>query len=137
MKSKIYISTILLVVIVICIGPYHRVGIWLLKNDNPVHAEALEILMDIISDRVREAADLYKQNITGTILIVEPDKITYRDLDKRNTNIISNSQKSQIDLVVMGNTHLSVIILPDYTTRRNSSKESNDYQRVLRKQIRV
>lgn len=119
MKSKIYISSILLVLIIfICAGTFQRAGLWLLKKDNPEHADALVILMGSVSDRVQEAADLYKQNVIGKILIVGPDEITSIAHEEGDTNITNNSQQSLSDLVAMGIPPDSVIILPGYANRR-------------------
>ena len=116
MKSKIFIFGFIIVIFVACIGPCRRAGKWLVKNDKPEHADAMVILMGTVSERIREAADLYKQKVTGKILIVGP--ALRNDHYDKGIQARNNSLESRYALIARGLPPDSIIILPGYVTRR-------------------
>ena len=116
MKSKLYISGIIILIFVAGIGTCRRAGNWLVKNDKPDHADAMVILMGTVSERIREAADLYNQKVTGKILIVGP--ALRNDHDDKGLFVNNNSIESRDALIARGLPPDSIIILPGCETRR-------------------
>jgi uncharacterized SAM-binding protein YcdF (DUF218 family) len=84
------------------LGSCRKAGTWLVMKDNPVHADAIVILMGSISDRILQATDLYKQGSAREVIIVEESMGAYRALEERGVQIISNTRQVRDALVTLG-----------------------------------
>jgi uncharacterized SAM-binding protein YcdF (DUF218 family) len=111
-RNRIIYSGIFLFFILVSATTCRNAGKWLVKNDNPVHADALVILMGSIPDRVLEATDLYKAGLTDRVVIVEESMGAYRELEARGAHIISNTQQCRNAAIALGIPEESIVVLP-------------------------
>ena len=102
MKSRIIFVFILGLVAAVDIVSCRRAGIWLVKDDNPEHGDALVLLMGSIPDRVMKAADLYNAGTASRLIIVEESMGNYRELEERGVSIISNTTQAHNAAVRLG-----------------------------------
>jgi uncharacterized SAM-binding protein YcdF (DUF218 family) len=116
MKPKISLIVIILVIAIIYVNACRRAGSWLVKEDEPVHADAMVILMGSIADRVLQAADLYKRGLVGKVIIVEESMDAYKELEAKGVDIISKTQQYRDAGVSLGIPPDSIIILPGDAT---------------------
>ena len=89
-----------------------KAGLWLIKEDHPVNADAIVILTGSIADRVLQAADIYKSGYAGKILIVNESMGAYKELEKRGFSVISKTSQTKDALVFFNVPRDSIIILP-------------------------
>lgn len=128
MKSWIYKLGVLLVILLLLVGGCRRAGTWLVKSDQPEHADAIVMLMGSISDRVLQTADLYHGQVSGKVLIVEEGMGAYRVLEERGVQIISNSTQVRSALISLGIPADSIMILPcGATSTRMEAATVTDY----------
>ncbi len=88
MKSRILLSSIVLIIIIAYIACCRKAGQWLVKEDEPVTADAIVILMGSVYDRVLKATDLYHQGFSKKLIMVETRKV--EDFKIRNTSQTRN-----------------------------------------------
>jgi uncharacterized SAM-binding protein YcdF (DUF218 family) len=117
MKSRIYIYGISILLLIVCLGIFRKAGSWLVKEDQPVHADAIVILMGSISDRVLWAVDIHHAGLASKVIMVETnppnsDKVVYEE----ETLGISNTMESRNELVSMGVPADSISIIPGGAT---------------------
>ena len=115
-RSKISRLAILCAIIIVYVSACHRAGSWLVKADEPAHADAIVILMGSIADRVLQAADLYRQGLARKVIIVEASMGAYITLEGQGAHIISNTEQSLNASVVLGIPADSIIIVPGGAT---------------------
>jgi uncharacterized SAM-binding protein YcdF (DUF218 family) len=111
-RNRIIYSGIFLFFILVSATTCRNAGKWLVKNDNPVHADALVILMGSIPDRVLETTDLYKAGFADRVVIVEESMGAYRELEARGAHIISNTQQCRNAAIALGIPEESIVVLP-------------------------
>ena len=112
MRSKIvFFSAFLLITILYVVG-CRRAGAWLVKDDNPVHGDAMILLMGGISDRVLQAADLYNAGRAGRLIIVQENMGASKTLEARGIELISNSDQIQNAAIKLGIPPDSITVLP-------------------------
>ena len=61
LKSRIIFFMLLLSLAILYVGGCRRAGEWLVKENVPVHADAMVLLMGSFPERVLEAVDLYQR----------------------------------------------------------------------------
>ena len=128
MKTWIYKLSVVLVVLLLAVGGCRRAGIWLVKADDPVHADAMILLMGSFSERVLQTADLYRENMAGEVWIVEEGMGAYRTLEERGVQMISNSTQARNALITLGVPADSIVILPgDASSTRMEAVITRDY----------
>lgn len=103
---------VLVFLIFIVSGGCCRSGSWLLKDDVPVHADAIVILMGSFPERVLQAVDLYREGKADRIIIVEEYMGPFRQLEERGVDILSNTEQAVKSLVSLGVPADSIILLP-------------------------
>jgi uncharacterized SAM-binding protein YcdF (DUF218 family) len=86
------------------------------KEDRPVHADAIVVLMGSNSDRVLQATDLYNQGLASNVIIVEPTIGGFEELKARGVYIISGAEQATNALVTLGIPPDSIITLPGDAT---------------------
>lgn len=111
-RSRVVFFSILVSLTIIYIGGCRRAGEWLVKNDSPVHGDAMVLLMGSISDRVLQAADLYEQGVSDRLIIVEESMGAYRRLEERGASIISNTSQAKNAAVALGIPEPKITVLP-------------------------
>ena len=116
MKPGIYSSCIIILIVVFYTGACRQAGLWLVEEDDPVHADAIVILMGSVSDRVLQASDLYKQGKAGAVIMVEVSLRKYKELKARGEDIISNTDQSRDASVALGIPLPNIRILPGDAT---------------------
>ena len=128
MRSWIYKLGVILVILLLAVGSCRKAGTWLVKTDDPVHADAMILLMGSISERVLQTADLYHENVAGKVWIVEEGMGAYRTLEERGVQIISNTTQVLDALITMGIPADSIVILSgDATSTRMEAEITRDY----------
>ena len=131
-KSRIGIYVILLIVLILLVTTCHKTGTWLVKQDMPVHSDAIVMLMGSIPDRVLATADNYRAGYAKEIILVEESMGAYRELEKRGAHIISNTAQCSTVLVKLG-------IIPDNITclpgdARSTQEEATIVRQYLKTQ---
>ena len=114
-KQSIKIKAIVLIVffvLVLSVKACRNAGQWLVNKDEPVHADAIVILMGSIADRVLQTADLFSKGISYKVILVKSDMGAYKDLESRGVNITSDTEQYLNALVKLGIPGDSIIVLP-------------------------
>ena len=112
MKARIIFFLIIVLLAGIYVGGCRRTGQWLVKEDVPVHVDALVILMGNFPERVLQAADLYSRGRADRIIIVEESMGAYRSLQERGISIISKTTQAKESCVAQGVPPEKITILP-------------------------
>lgn len=111
-KSRLLFFIALVAAVLLYAGACNRAGVWLARDDKPVHADALVLLMGGIADRVLQVADLYNEGVAPRIIIVTESMGAYMALEERGVGIISNSTQVRDALIRLGVPGDSIIVLP-------------------------
>ncbi|MCU0379160.1 MAG: YdcF family protein [Bacteroidales bacterium] len=111
-KARIIFFVSVVLVLIVYVGGCRRAGGWLVKEDVPVHADAMVLLMGGISDRVLQAADLYRERRAGRLIIVEESMGSYKRLEARGIRIISNTDQAKDAAIKLGIPADSITVLP-------------------------
>ncbi len=128
MRTRIIILLALVVLILLGVGSCRKAGTWLVKQDEPVHADALVLLMGSFSERVLQTADLYHAKVSGRVCMVEAGMGARRMLEERGVRIVSNSTQARNALVSLGVPADSIRILPgDATSTLMEAVAVRDY----------
>jgi len=112
MRSRILIFSVLFILALIDIAGCRRAGVWLVRDDRPVHADAMVLLMGDFSDRVLEAGDLYSEGKAGSLIIVQESMGPYRALQARGVEIIRTTRQAYDAAVTLGIPADSITVLP-------------------------
>ncbi len=111
--KRLFITGIVLLLLAGAVTTCRRAGTWLVKNDDPQHADAMVMLMGgVAPDRILQAVDTYKAGLAGKLIIVQESMGAYRELEKRGADIISNSEQAASALTALGIPADSILILP-------------------------
>jgi len=130
MKRRIYILGAVVLFLVLAVGSCRKAGSWLVKADNPVHADVMVMLMGSFSDRVLQIADLYSEQVSGKVWIVEEAMGSNRELEERGVQIISNSTQARTAMISLGIPADSIVILPgDASSSRMEAEIVRDHLR--------
>lgn len=89
-----------------------RAGHWLVRNDVPLHADVIVVLMGSFPERVLQAYDSWRTGLAGRIIIVEESMGPFRRLEDRGAHIVSNSEQAVSSLIELGVPGDSIILLP-------------------------
>jgi uncharacterized SAM-binding protein YcdF (DUF218 family) len=109
---KITLLTTFFLVVLVFVGGCRKAGLWLVKEDIPVHADVTVMLMGNIPDRVLQVADLYNRGISGKIWMVEDSFEGYRTLEERGVKVISNCTRARQAMIELGIPKDSIVIIP-------------------------
>ncbi len=101
-RSRLIFTAGLCILILLLATTCRRAGTWLVKEDTPVHADAMVILMGSIADRVLQASDLYHAGVAGKVIIVEESMGAYAALEARGAHIISNTIQARNAAIALG-----------------------------------
>ena len=112
MRRRIIFFSILVVIAVADITGCRRAGQWLVKDDNPVHGDAIIVLMGSFPDKVVQAADMYNEGRAGRLIIVEESMGGSGRLGERGASIVSNTQQARKAAITLGVPQDSITILP-------------------------
>jgi uncharacterized SAM-binding protein YcdF (DUF218 family) len=112
MSRKIYFFGILLIIAFLFIGGCRRAGTWLVKNDVPLQADAMVLLMGSFPDRVMQAVDLYNDNRTRRMIIVQESMGPYKLLESRGADILTTTEQARNSAGTLGIPPDSITILP-------------------------
>jgi len=102
----------LLLVLVLLVTTCRNAGNWLVKENKPAHADVMVMLMGNIPDRVLEVADLYKEKVSGKLIIVEEYMGPLGILADRGVHFVSNSSQARNAAITLGIPADSILILP-------------------------
>jgi len=87
-------------------------GAWLVKEDLPVHADAMVLLMGSFPERVLQAADIYHEGITDRLIIVYESMGAYRALEERGAFVIRTTGQARDAAVALGMPDSCITMLP-------------------------
>lgn len=111
-KSGYWVLSILAILMVASVGGCRRAGKWLVKENTPVRADAMVLLMGNFPDRVLHAVDLYRSGTAGKVLIAEESMGPFSTLEARGAEILSNTEQARNASVALGVPPGSIIVLP-------------------------
>ncbi|MDF1561302.1 MAG: YdcF family protein [Bacteroidales bacterium] len=111
-KSRTVFFIVLIALSAVSIGGCRRVGVWLVKEDVPMHADAIVLLMGNFTDRVLQTADLYGSGRADRVIIAEESMGGYQGLIDRGVTIISHTSQALSSLVALGVPAESITVLP-------------------------
>jgi len=97
-SSVIILIVLFSAVIVGC----RKAGYRLVQDNLPSNADAMVILMGNFPERVLHAFDLYNEDLSDRIVIVEESMGPYRSLEERGVRVETNSEQAVRALITMG-----------------------------------
>lgn len=103
---------LLLSLAILYVGSCRRAGELLVKENVPVHADAMVLLMGSFPERVLEAADLYSNGRANRLIIVEESMGEYMKLEARGVSVISTTDQARDAAVILGIAADSITVLP-------------------------
>jgi len=109
--------TILLVVILFAFAATYvvgcqRAGNWLVKEEIPVHADSMVLLMGNFPERVLQAADLYQDGVADNLIIVYESMGPYKVLESRGASVIRTTEQARNAAIAMGIPDSCITMLP-------------------------
>ncbi len=117
MKYNVLIFWIfLLLIIFLYVAGCRKAGSWLIKSDEPLHADAIVILVGSVSDRVLQATDLYKNKMANIVLVVQVNVDAYQELAEKGFHIKSTSELIHDAAITLGIPPDSIFILEGNTS---------------------
>jgi uncharacterized SAM-binding protein YcdF (DUF218 family) len=111
-RSRIYILTGVVVILILCVAGCRNAGKWLVKADNPAHADVMVLPTGTIVDRVLQVGDLYREGVSTRVWVVEPATGASPELEKRGVHLVSDLEQIQAALTGLGIPRDSILILP-------------------------
>jgi len=112
LKARTWFIIILFLFAIMYVGGCRRAGQWLVKENAPVHADALVVLMGNFPERVLQAADLYSAGRADGVIIVEESMGAFRGLEERGVSIISKTTQAKESCIALGIPPEKITILP-------------------------
>ena len=112
MKLRIVFFIIIFLTIFFYTGACRHAGGWIIKEDQPSHADAMMLLMGSVSDRVLHAVDLYEKGVSDEIILVETGLGASRELEKRGASIVRWTEQIRNAIIDLGVLPERVKILP-------------------------
>lgn len=112
-----------------------RAGGWLTRDDRPVHADAMVLLMGGIADRVLQVADLYGEGVAPRVIIITESMGAYRALEERGVRLISGTVQVRDALTRLGVPGDSIVILPG--DARSTMEEAKAIRKYLESDQRI
>ena len=76
MKFKVYLSINLFIIIIVYVASCRHLGEWLVKEDFPVHSDAIVVNMGSVADWILQAIGLYQSGFADRVLIVDVEMAT-------------------------------------------------------------
>ncbi|MCU0458716.1 MAG: YdcF family protein [Bacteroidales bacterium] len=110
-RSTLFI-VFLFILIIAYVGGCRRAGAWLTKEDVPVHADAIILLMGNFPERVLQVHDTWESGLADRVIIVEESMGPFSALESRGASIVSNSEQAAGSLVALGIPVDSIVLLP-------------------------
>lgn len=129
-QKTLFIISLLILISIYSISLLNA-GSWLVKNDPPLHADAMEILMGSIPDRVLQAADVYKSGKSGKLIIVKENMLGLKVLEERGVHFESTTEQTREAAITLGIPSDSITILPGDT--RSTMDEATVMKKYLSK----
>ena len=112
LRTKISFLILTVVLIALYAGGCRRAGSWLVKEDVPVHSDAMVLLMGSFPERVLQAVDLWHEGRADRIIIVEENMGPFRSLEERGVRIVSHSEQAATSLIALGIPEERITLLP-------------------------
>lgn len=112
LRFKISVSILLIGSIIVFVGACRRAGTSLVKEDIPLHSDAMVLLMGSFPSRVLQAVDLYNQGQSGRIIIVQEYMGAYTQLIDRGVEILGTTTQARNSLIKLGVPEDSITIVP-------------------------
>lgn len=125
---KIIIALVVLVMLLIL--SYPRLGQWLVAEDDVVKSDIIVVLMGSVADRILQAVDLYQEGEADKIVMVNSHRVAYDELLSRYVEIPGDAQLSQTAANSLGVPNEDIIIL------EGDAKSTQDEALVVREFLR-
>ena len=113
-RSYLVLISVFLILSLLILWLSPKAGLWLVKKDDPVHADAIVMLMGSMSDRIREVVDLYNNNYSNKIIIVEPELSKEDKFKSTGPGEINYAKTAKYKIMSKGVPGDSIIILPGH-----------------------
>lgn len=88
------------------------VGNWLVKEDIPVHADAVVLLMGYFPERVLQVADMYHGGVADNLIIVYESMGPYQVLEARGASVIRTTGQARNAAIALGIPDSCITMLP-------------------------
>jgi uncharacterized SAM-binding protein YcdF (DUF218 family) len=112
LRLRIILFGVLIVLVFMFIGSCRKTGLWLVREDVPMHADAMILLMGPFPERVLQVADLYHEGITDNLIIVYESMGAYQALEERGATIIRTTEQARDAAVALGMPDSCITMLP-------------------------
>ena len=112
LRLRIILFGVLIVLVFMFIGGCRKTGLWLVREDVPMHADAMILLMGPFPERVLQVADLYHEGITDNLIIVYESMGAYQALEERGATIIRTTEQARDAAVALGMPDSCITMLP-------------------------
>jgi uncharacterized SAM-binding protein YcdF (DUF218 family) len=131
-RSRIYILTGIVVILILSVAGCRNAGTWLVKEDVPSQADVMVLLMGNISDRVLQVGDLYRDHVSTKVWIVESYiSEADRELEERCGRQPTNTEMARLRLIRLGVPADSIVILPgNASSTREEAETVRDHLRT-------
>lgn len=96
----------------ICVTGCQKAGNWLAREDIPVHADAVVLLMGYFPERVLQVADLYHEGVADNLIIVYESMGPYQELESRGAIVIRTTEQARDAAVALGIPDSCITMLP-------------------------
>lgn len=129
---KILSSHIAIVIVtcVLLVAGCRNAGKWLIKEDKPLKAAAIIVLMGSVPDRAVETADLYIANLAPVIIMVKAASSSYKVLEERGVYLPGITENTFDALTSLGVPADSIHIIPgDATDTKDEAIIVSEYIR--------
>lgn len=111
-----YSLLIIILLSLFCIVTCRNAGHWLIKEDEPLNADAIIVLIGSVPDRALEAADLYRKGFSDKIIMVRSDAFSYKMLEEHDVFLQTNTVQTYLAIAGLGVPEDNIIILPGDAT---------------------
>lgn len=122
-KKTVSIAGLLLAFFIFTTILLNTAGTYLVKSDTIPHSDATLILLGSIADRVLQASDIYNENLTNEILIVNNIQYGSEYLAQYNIHIPNFAQLSKQALTQLNIPDSLITIIPGRATSTRDEAE--------------
>ncbi|HBE42902.1 MAG TPA: hypothetical protein DDW27_17210 [Bacteroidales bacterium] len=111
-RSRAIFFGLLIVLTLLYIGGCRNVGVWLVREDVPSHADAIVLLMGTFPERVLQAVDLYHRGLADNMIIVYESMGPYQTLGARGASVKRTTEQARDAAVALGVPEARITMVP-------------------------
>ncbi len=100
-------------ILTLAVGSCRKAGTWLVKSNEPQHADAMIMLMgNIAADRILQIADLYQKKVSEEVWIVQEGTGAKNILEERGVHILGATEQTCNALKKLGVPAEKMVLVP-------------------------